>query len=47
MNSVMIVIGLIFFIAGILGICFKIKDSKNNYKDIILPIQGTKFKGNI
>jgi len=47
MNSVIIVIGLIFFVLGILGVYFKIKDSKDNYKDIILPIQGSKFKGNI
>lgn len=46
MNSVMIVIGLMFLILGILGVCFKIKDSKN-YKDIVLPVPGSKFKGNI
>ena len=45
MNIMFIIITIMFLIIGVVTLFFKDKDNK--HKDIIIPVQGTKFRGNI
>ena len=47
MNIIFISVTLLFLAIGVIALFIKDKDSSGKYKDLIVPIQGTKFKGNI
>jgi len=47
MNPIVIIVALLCLIIALVAFFFRDKDGGNIYKDVILPIQGSKFKGNL
>jgi hypothetical protein len=47
MNIIFISVTLLFLAIGVIALFLRDKDSSGKYKDLIIPMQGTKFKSNI
>lgn len=45
MQAMFVIIGLMFLILGVAALL--LRDKEDKHKDIIIPVQGTRFKGNI